>query len=108
VFNAAVEAIETVDACLDRVLKAVFAVGGVALVTADHGNAEEMIDRKTGGPMTAHTTNPVPVILVTPDEHPLRHTALNADAILSAVAPTVLRLLGLAAPADMTTPTLVN
>jgi 2,3-bisphosphoglycerate-independent phosphoglycerate mutase len=57
--------------------------------------------------MTAHTTNPVPIILVTPDEHPLRHTTLRADGILSAVAPTVLQLLGVPVPADMTTPSLL-
>jgi 2,3-bisphosphoglycerate-independent phosphoglycerate mutase len=106
VFSAAVAAVDTADACLSRILAAVLAVGGVALVTADHGNAEEMIDRETGGPMTAHTTNPVPVVLVTPDDHPLRHVPLRADGVLSAVAPTVLQLLGLSVPEDMTTPPL--
>jgi 2,3-bisphosphoglycerate-independent phosphoglycerate mutase len=57
--------------------------------------------------MTAHTTNPVPVILVTPENHPLRHAVLRPDSILSAVAPTVLKLLGLKPPAEMTTPPLV-
>jgi 2,3-bisphosphoglycerate-independent phosphoglycerate mutase len=107
VFSAAVAAVETADTCLGRVLEAVAAVGGVAIVTADHGNAEEMIDRETGGPMTAHTTNPVWVVLVTPEGHPLRNVELRPDGILSAVAPTVLRLLGLAVPADMTTPALI-
>jgi 2,3-bisphosphoglycerate-independent phosphoglycerate mutase len=107
VFSAAVEAVETVDRCLDRVLSAVLAAGGVALVTADHGNAEEMIDRVTGGPMTAHTTNQVPVVLVTPDEHPRRHGKLRADGILSGIAPTVLALMGLSTPEDMTTPSLL-
>jgi 2,3-bisphosphoglycerate-independent phosphoglycerate mutase len=107
VFSAAVAAVETVDGCLDRVLSAVLSAGGVALVTADHGNAEEMIDRVTGGPMTAHTTNPVPVVLVTPEDHLLRHTVLRTDGILSGLAPTVLSLMGLAVPADMTTPSLL-
>lgn len=107
VISAAVEAVETVDRCLERVLVAVLNAGGVALVTADHGNAEEMIDRATGGPMTAHTTNPVPVVLVTPEDHPRRHAPLRTDGILSGIAPTVLALMGLAAPADMTTPSLL-
>lgn len=108
VFAAAVKAVEAVDVGLGRIVEAVLAVGGVALVTSDHGNAEEMIDRATGGPMTAHTTNPVPVILVTPDDHPLRYTHLREDGILSAVAPTVLQLLGLPTPSDMTTPSLLT
>lgn len=108
VFAAAVKAAETVDACLARVVEATLRAGGVALVTADHGNAEEMIDRVTGGPMTAHTTNPVPVVLVTPDSHPLRHTSLRQDGILSSVAPTVLQLLGLPVPPAMTSPSLLQ
>jgi 2,3-bisphosphoglycerate-independent phosphoglycerate mutase len=108
VFSAAVAAVETADACLDQVLAAVAAAGGVAIVTADHGNAEEMIDRETGGPMTAHTTNPVPVVLVAPEDHPLRYTAVQTDGVLSAVASTVLQLLGLGVPTDMTTPSLID
>ena len=106
-FAAAVKAAETVDACLGAVVEATLAEGGVAVVTADHGNAEEMIDRETGQPMTAHTTNPVPVVLVAPDDHPLRRVALRADGVLSAVAPTVLQLAGVPVPPDMTQPTLV-
>ncbi|HEY7037029.1 MAG TPA: 2,3-bisphosphoglycerate-independent phosphoglycerate mutase [Thermomicrobiales bacterium] len=108
VFAAAVTAVETADTCLGRVMNAVTGAGGVAIVTADHGNAEEMIDRETGGPMTAHTTNPVPVVLVTPEGHPLRRAELRSNGILSAVAPTVLRLLGLAVPTEMTTPALIE
>jgi 2,3-bisphosphoglycerate-independent phosphoglycerate mutase len=107
VFAAAVRAIETVDACLTRVIAATLAVDGVALVTADHGNAEEMIDRETGAAMTAHTTNPVPVVLVTPEDHPLRHASLRLDGRLSAVAPTLLELLGLSVPPEMTEPSLI-
>ncbi len=102
VLPAAVRAIETVDACLARVIDATLAAGGVALVTADHGNAEEMIDPATGRPMTAHTTNPVPVILVTPDDHPDRNAPLRQAAVLAAVAPTLLDLLGVPVPANMT------
>jgi 2,3-bisphosphoglycerate-independent phosphoglycerate mutase len=104
---AAVAAIQTVDQCLGRLLEATVAAGGVALVTADHGNAEEMIDRATGQPMTAHTVNPVPVLLVTPDDHPLRHADLRQDARLSAVAPTVLALLGIPIPEAMTESSLI-
>lgn len=102
VFSAAVEAVETVDSCLGRVLDAVLAHGGAALVTADHGNAEEMIDRISGGPMTAHTTNPVPVILVVPDGDERRYASLRQDCVLSAIAPTVLKLLDLPVPRSMT------
>ncbi len=108
VFSAAVRAVETVDGCLGRVVEAVLSAGGVALVTADHGNAEEMIDRPTGRPITAHTTNPVPVVLVAPEDHPARHVALRSDGRLSAVAPTLLELLGVPAPNGMTEPSLIS
>ena len=107
VLPAAIHAVETADAALGRVVAATLEHGGVALVTADHGNAEEMIDIVTGGPMTAHTTNPVPVVLVTPEESALRHVALRADGRLAGVAPTILQLLGVAAPKDMTEPSLL-
>jgi 2,3-bisphosphoglycerate-independent phosphoglycerate mutase len=107
VFTAAVAAIETVDACLARVIAATLNQDGVALVTADHGNAEEMIDRETGAPMTAHTTNPVPVVLVTPDDHRLRHAPLRQGGRLSAVAPTMLNLMEIAVPDSMTEPALI-
>ncbi len=106
VLSAAVKAVETADRSLGQVISAILRVGGTALVTADHGNAEEMIDRVTGMPMTAHTTNPVPVVLVTPEDHPLRHVSLRTDAILSTAAPTLLKLMGLTPPAAMTTPPL--
>ncbi len=68
VIPAVIEAIETVDGCLGQIVGAVHATWGSALIIADHGNAEEEIDPTTGGPMTAHTTNPVPCILVTPGQ----------------------------------------
>jgi 2,3-bisphosphoglycerate-independent phosphoglycerate mutase len=108
VYEAAVAAIETVDACLARVIAATLEAGGVALVTADHGNAEEMIDRLTGAPMTAHTTNPVPVVLVAPDASPWRHATLRPDDRLAAIAPTLLALLGLEIPPAMTEPGLIE
>jgi 2,3-bisphosphoglycerate-independent phosphoglycerate mutase len=107
VFAAAKAAIETVDRCLADVVAATLAAGGALLVTADHGNAEEMVDRETGQPMTAHTTNPVPLVLVAPDGHALRHAELRHDGRLAAVAPTVLAMLGLPAPPAMTEPGLI-
>jgi 2,3-bisphosphoglycerate-independent phosphoglycerate mutase len=100
---ATITAVETVDAQLGRVLAAVQEAGGAAIVIADHGNAEEMIDAATGGPMTAHTTNPVPCVLVGSTGAHLRD-----GAVLSAIAPTVLDLLGLPIPPDMTTPSLLR
>lgn len=107
VFTAAVRAIETVDSCLGKVLDAVLQRGGRAIVTADHGNAEEMIDRETGGPMTAHTTNPVPMILVSTETDPIRHAQLRPDGVLSAIAPTILGLLDIQVPEDMSQTTLL-
>ncbi|MBA2277195.1 MAG: 2,3-bisphosphoglycerate-independent phosphoglycerate mutase, partial [Chloroflexia bacterium] len=108
VIDAAIAAVETADRALGEVAAAVLRAGGVALVTADHGNAEQMIDHETGGPMTAHTTNPVPVVLVAPDDHPLRHAALRRDGVLSAVGTTVLDLLRLVAPKEMDQPSLIE
>ena len=103
IIQAAIRAVETVDAQLAKVLAALEKAGGVALVIADHGNAEEMIDEATGGPMTAHTTNPVPCVLVGNGRVQLRD-----GAVLSSVAPTILQLLGLPIPPDMTTPSLLD
>jgi 2,3-bisphosphoglycerate-independent phosphoglycerate mutase len=92
---AVTEALEVVDACLDRVVEATHAAGGVCLVTADHGNAEQMLEADGVSPHTAHTTNPVPLIL-TSHGH-----ALVAGGGLADLAPTVLDLLGMAIPPDM-------
>ncbi len=94
--DAAVKAIETIDECLGKVVEAVEAKGGVLLITADHGNAEQMIDYKTGEPHTAHTTNPVPLILVGMDNVKLKQGKL-AD-----LAPTMLDIMGLEKPEEMT------
>lgn len=107
VIPAVVKAIETVDGCVGEIVTALKEVGGLGLISSDHGNAEEEIDLETGGPMTSHTTNPVPVILVTPDDHPLRNAALHQDRVLSALAPTVLDLMGIPVPASMTQPSLI-
>ncbi|KMK65808.1 2,3-bisphosphoglycerate-independent phosphoglycerate mutase [Puniceibacterium sp. IMCC21224] len=95
--KAAIKACETVDAGLGRVLEAVRAAGGAMIVTADHGNCETMVDPETGGPHTAHTLNPVPVVLFGgPKKAKLRNGRL-AD-----LAPTLLALMGLELPAEMT------
>jgi 2,3-bisphosphoglycerate-independent phosphoglycerate mutase len=95
---AAIAACEAVDAGLGRALVALQAAGGAMIVTADHGNCETMVDPITGGPHTAHTTNPVPVILV---GGPAGATLRNGGR-LSDLAPTVLDLMGLPLPPEMT------
>jgi 2,3-bisphosphoglycerate-independent phosphoglycerate mutase len=97
VMAAAVAACETVDACAAQIVQALLAKGGVALVTADHGNAERMVDEASGGPHTYHTTNPVSFILIGAD-----YFAPRPRGILADVAPTVLELLGLPQPSEMT------
>jgi 2,3-bisphosphoglycerate-independent phosphoglycerate mutase len=97
VLEAAIAAVETVDGCLGRVLEALSRRGGVALVTADHGNCELMRDPETGGPHTAHTLFPVPCVLVGGPEG-----ARLRDGRLADVAPTLLALLGLDQPEAMT------
>ena len=101
--DAAIKAAEAVDTCLGRLEDAVVAAGGMLLVTADHGNAEMMVDDESGQPHTAHTLNPVPLVLV---NGPPRSNL--ADGGLADVAPTVLRLMGLAQPAEMTGRVLVG
>ncbi len=101
------KAVETVDRCLGRIIDALDEAGGVALVTADHGNADVMRVPGTDAPMTAHTTNQVPVVLVAPDDSTLRHIQLRKDGRLSAVGTTVIDLLGLPPHPDMTEPTLL-
>lgn len=102
VISAAVAATEAVDTQLGRIIDAALASHGTVIVTADHGNAERMLVPGTNQPMTAHTTNPVPVILVSLDDAPQRRVALREGGRLADVAPTVLELLGIAAPAEMT------
>jgi 2,3-bisphosphoglycerate-independent phosphoglycerate mutase len=94
-----VKAVETVDACLGRIESAVRANGGAMLITADHGNAEMMIDPATGGPHTAHTTNPVPFIVVA--ENAKQYT-LKPNGSLRDISPTLLGMLGVDEPKDMT------
>ena len=98
VFEAAVKAVETVDNCVGQVVDALLEMGGEALITADHGNADQMVDYETGEPYTAHTTNPVPFILVNADpKYTLRENGCLADII-----PTLIQLMGMEQPAEMT------
>lgn len=94
--DATVKAIEAVDAALGRILDATLAAGGELLITADHGNAEEMFDAQTGQPHTAHTTNPVPLIYVG------RPASMASNGALEDIAPTMLYLMGLPIPGEMT------
>jgi 2,3-bisphosphoglycerate-independent phosphoglycerate mutase len=93
---AVVQAVETADRCLGGVVDAVGAAGGVSLITADHGNAEQMLEADGTSPHTAHTTNPVPLILTKEGEE------LREDGELSDLVPTALDLLGFAQPLQMT------
>ena len=94
-----VKAVETVDACLSRIEAAVKAKGGAMLITADHGNAEMMIDPATGGPHTAHTTNPVPFIVIAENA---KQFTLKSGGSLRDISPTVLGMLGVDEPKEMT------
>ena len=95
VFEAAVKAVEAVDTCVGRVVEAVKEMGGCVLLTADHGNADKMVDTD-GEPFTAHTTNPVPFCVI---NHPCE---LREGGRLADIAPTMLKVLGLPQPAEMT------
>ncbi len=99
VIEAVIKAVETVDTGIGRVVEATLAAGGGLLITADHGNAEQLIDYNTGGPFTAHTTYPVPLYLVVPQ---LARAKLRTDGILADVSPTILQIMGIAQPRDMT------
>ena len=95
VFEAAVSAVEAVDTCLGKVVDKILSMGGRALITADHGNADQMYE-PDGSPFTAHTTNPVPLLLVGDGTHTLKEGGRLAD-----LAPTMLEMLGLPQPAEM-------
>ncbi|MEG0585614.1 MAG: 2,3-bisphosphoglycerate-independent phosphoglycerate mutase [Christensenellaceae bacterium] len=98
IFEAAVAAVATVDECVKKVVDAILKIGGNVLITADHGNAEIMEDYTTGGPFTAHSTNPVPCILVS-EAH--KKDQLRDDGILADLAPTMLALMNLPQPIEM-------
>jgi 2,3-bisphosphoglycerate-independent phosphoglycerate mutase len=98
VLEAAIKAVEAVDECLGRIRQVLQPRGGAWIITADHGNAETMIDPVTGGPHTYHTTNPVPLIIATEDGT----GPLKPGGSLRDVAPTLLGVLGLPVPEEMT------
>jgi 2,3-bisphosphoglycerate-independent phosphoglycerate mutase len=104
-----IKAVETVDACLAQIYEALRQRGGAMIVTADHGNAEQMIDPATGGPQTAHTTNPVPFIVAAEDavtqanfKGDARRFTLRPNGALQDIAPTMLGILGISQPTEMT------
>jgi 2,3-bisphosphoglycerate-independent phosphoglycerate mutase len=99
ILSAAIRAVEAVDENLRRVVEKVWELGGVALVTSDHGNAELMVDPETGEPHTAHTTNPVPLVYADPAG---RDFVLKEDRALEDLAPTILHLLEIPPPQEMT------
>ncbi|WP_427338851.1 2,3-bisphosphoglycerate-independent phosphoglycerate mutase [Caloranaerobacter sp. DY30410] len=100
-FEAAVKAIETVDECLGDIVKLIVEKGGKVMITADHGNAEEMIDENTGKTITAHTTNKVPCIVIGEGDVKLR------EGILADIAPTILDMMGIEKPNEMTGQSLI-
>ena len=98
ILQAAIKAVETVDACVGKAVEALKEVNGQMFICADHGNAEQLVDYETGAPFTAHTTNPVPFILVNADPvYKLREHGCLADII-----PTMIELMGMEQPAEMT------
>ena len=102
--EAAIKAVETIDECVGKVVELVESKHGNMLITADHGNAEQMIDYKTGEPHTAHTTNPVPLILITDNEK----LKLKTGGKLADLAPTMLDLMNLDKPKEMTGESLLD
>ncbi|XCP83628.1 2,3-bisphosphoglycerate-independent phosphoglycerate mutase [Roseburia hominis] len=94
---AAIKAVEAVDECVGKAVEAIKEVNGQMFICADHGNAEQLIDEETGAPFTAHTTNPVPFILINAEGYGLREGGCLAD-----IAPTLIELMGMEKPAEMT------
>lgn len=103
VFEAAKKAIETVDECLGKIVESVLGKDGTVFITADHGNSEQMIDYASGKPMTAHTTNLVPFTYVSNHSKDLRESGILAD-----IAPTMLQVMGLDVPSEMTGKSLIK
>ena len=105
VMEAAMKAVEAVDICVDKVVTAILNNGGRVFVTADHGNADQMVDPATGEPFTAHTTNPVPFIAIGPE---MIGKTLRKDGRLADIAPTMLTSMGMKVPAEMTGVSLIE
>ena len=96
--EAAIKAVEAVDECVGRAVEAVKEADGFMFICADHGNAEQLVDYETGAPFTAHTTNPVPFILVNAD----LSCKLREGGCLADIVPTIIELMGMEQPAEMT------
>jgi 2,3-bisphosphoglycerate-independent phosphoglycerate mutase len=92
-----------IDECLNKVISAVRRMGGAVVLTADHGNLEQMVDYETGQPHTAHTLNPVPCIIVDDKQH-----AMRASGVLADIAPTILNLMNIPQPPEMTGVSLIK
>ena len=103
IIPAAVKAVGTVDECVKKVTDKILEMGGTALLTADHGNADKLLS-EDGSPFTAHTTNPVPVVLVSKK---YKHVKLRGDGVLADLAPTLLTCMGLPVPEEMTGKSLI-
>jgi len=103
VFPAALKAAETIDQCLEKIVTSIRKQNGTVMITADHGNLEQMIDYKTLEPHTAHTTFPVPFILVSARKYELRESGVLAD-----IAPTLLEVMGIVQPREMTGRSLIS
>ena len=101
--QAAIQAAEVIDECLNKVISAMRRIGGAVVLTADHGNLEQMVDYETGQPHTAHTLNPVPCLIVDDQPH-----ALRASGVLADIAPTIVHLMGLPQPPEMTGVSLIK
>lgn len=104
ILDAAIKAVEAVDTCVGKAIDALLSVDGVCFLCADHGNSEQLLDYETGESLTAHTTNPVPFVLINYDE---RYT-LKAGGCLADIAPTLLDCMGIKQPVEMTGKTLVT
>ena len=104
VIPAAVKAVGTVDECVKKVTDKILEMGGSALLTADHGNADKLLS-EDGSPFTAHTTNPVPVVLVS---EKYKDVKLRTDGVLADLAPTLLEIMGLPVPKEMTGKSLIK
>ncbi len=105
VLEAAISAVHAVDECVGKVVRAIEEVGGKVMITADHGNADEMVAQDGKSPFTAHTTNPVPLVLVDPKR---KGASLRTDGILADIAPTLLDLMEIQIPEEMTGKTLIK
>ena len=103
ILKAAIQAAEVIDDCLEEVVSAMLSQGGASIITADHGNLEQMVDYATGEPYTAHTLNPVPCIVVDDRPHALRSSGVLAD-----IAPTILKLMDIPQPLEMTGVSLIK